>query len=130
VERKFFLCRLKDSDWFFLPGGHVENDESARKALQRELKEEIGLEQCKIGSFIGACENIFFLENQDRQQELNVVFLVSISENILINTIEDHLEYVAVFKKDLLNYDIRPIALKECIINYFNDEKIFFREIE
>ena len=38
---EIILCQTKDAKWFFLPGGHIEDGESARATLLRELREEI-----------------------------------------------------------------------------------------
>lgn len=38
------VCKRKDKDYYFLPGGHIEFGESAENALKREIKEELNLE--------------------------------------------------------------------------------------
>ena len=35
------VCRMKDKNWWFLPGGRIKTNESSLTALQRELAEEI-----------------------------------------------------------------------------------------
>ena len=55
---EILLCRSKGGRHYFLPGGLVEFNEPAKKALARELKEELNI-SIKEMFFIGAIENIF-----------------------------------------------------------------------
>tara|TARA_B110000459_G_C16623323_1_gene503239 strand:+ start:5804 stop:6022 length:219 start_codon:yes stop_codon:yes gene_type:complete len=53
-QDKILLCKTVDIDlnFYYMPGGHIENGESAEIALHRELQEETGFE-CKITKFLG-----------------------------------------------------------------------------
>lgn len=126
---EIILCRVKDAKWFFLPGGHIEDGESARSALLRELKEEIGESDYKITSFIGACENIFSLEEDLFQHEINIVFKVEVPSDLNVGTKEDHIEFVNVSKHDLKDCKILPATLKEGLLDWVEDEKSFLKEI-
>ncbi len=57
----------------YLPGGHVEFGESAPRALQRELAEELGVE-VTVGPFLGAVEHSFTTDDGRRHAEINLVF--------------------------------------------------------
>ena len=126
---EIILCRVKDAKWFFLPGGHIENGESARTALLRELHEEIGSSNYKINSFIGVCENIFSLEKDVLQHEINIIFKVDVPNELKINTKEDHIEFVSIAKNNLKDYKILPVTLKDGLIEWLGNEEPFLKEI-
>jgi len=126
---EIILCRVKDAKWFFLPGGHIEDGESARTALLRELHEEIGSSNYKINSFIGVCENIFSLEKDVLQHEINIIFKVDVPNELKVNTKEDHIEFVSIAKNNLKDYKILPATLKDGLIEWLENEKPFLKEI-
>lgn len=126
---EIILCRSNGADWFFLPGGHVENGESARDALTRELKEEMGNFDFLVTSPIGICENIFKLDENLHQQEINIIFEVKINDKIKIDSLENHIEFKKISRKDFNNYKILPLAIKEGIIEWLDNKKFFFKEI-
>ena len=126
---EIILCRVKNAEWFFLPGGHIEDGESARATLLRELHEEIGASDYKITSFIGVCENIFPLEDDVSQHEINIIFKVDVPQEVQMNTKEDHIEFVNISVNDLKNYKILPAALKDGVLEWLKDGKPFLKEI-
>lgn len=126
---EIILCRVKDAKWFFLPGGHVEDGESARNSLLRELKEEIGDGDYDISSFIGACENIFSLEENLFQHEINIVFKVNVPSTLKVGTKEDHIEFVTIPKGTLKDYKILPAPLKEGLMTWLETNEPFLKEL-
>lgn len=121
------LCRVKNKDWYFLPGGHIEDGESAKTALLRELREEMGEGDYTISSFIGVCENIFPLEEGLSQHEMNIVFRVDVPADFEPKAREEHIEFVCIAKNDLANHNILPAHLKEGIVEWFKDGKTFLK---
>ena len=75
---EIILCRTKNADYFFLPGGHIEDGESTMTALLRELNEETGVSNFKATSFVGVCENVFSQEEGISQHETNIVIKVDV----------------------------------------------------
>ncbi len=119
------LCKVKGADWFFLPGGHVENGEIARDSLLRELKEELGENIYKIGSFLGSVENIFSLEDKTTQHEINLIFEVEIPDSFNPKSTENDLEFTQVKVEEIGNYNILPKQLKESLINWTISGSLF-----
>ena len=66
------LCHNRKKKNYFLPGGHIEFNEAAKAALQREIKEETGLKN-SVGRFLGASEHAFKYKGR-RVCEINIVF--------------------------------------------------------
>ena len=70
------VCHNLKKSNTFLPGGHVEWNESAPESLRREIVEEIGLKS-RVGRFLGACEHAYLWKKR-RVCEINLVFELNI----------------------------------------------------
>ncbi|MFA5080162.1 MAG: NUDIX domain-containing protein [Candidatus Paceibacterota bacterium] len=123
------LCHVKGKDWYFLAGGHIENGESAKQGLLRELKEEIGENDYTISSFVGVCENIFSLDENISQQEVNIIFQVNIPEGTMIFSKEDDLEFITIKKEEFANYKILPEKMKNGIQEWMKTSAPFLKEL-
>src|SRR3989344_2064302 len=71
-EDYILLCQNKREGYWYLPGGHVEKEESAAEALAREIKEETGADAA-VGAFAGAYENAF-IQKKKKVFEINLFF--------------------------------------------------------
>ena len=70
------VCHNLKKSNTFLPGGHVEWNESARESLRREIVEEVGLKS-RVGRFLGACEHTYLWKKR-QVCEINIVFELNI----------------------------------------------------
>ncbi len=120
---RILVCRRKGKDYYFFPGGHVDFGEQAEKALERELKEELNLD-IKSNSFLGAVENLF-REDGEFHHELNLVFQVE-AENAADKSREDHLDFFFLEMEDFAEEDVFPVALKDSVIKWTKDKKVFW----
>ena len=126
---EIILCHVKDADWYFLPGGHVENGESAKKTLLRELNEEIGDGEYKIKDYIGTCECVFPLLSDTLQHEINMIFLVEVPVGFVADSQEGHLEFIKVKKEDLFKYNILPDDIGSSLRKWQQDGLPFFKSL-
>ncbi len=123
------LCRTLDlkRNFYFLPGGHIEHQESAETALIRELKEETGNE-FYIKRFLGCLEHSFEPGHNSicHNHEYNLMFEVSsnkLSSKDKIPQIEKNIEVVWVPFNQLSELDFRPGQfLIEIISKWLNNE--------
>ena len=121
---KILLHHGLDKDHYTLPGGRVKDGESTITALQREMKEEMGLdtEYVRPFSFI---ENFFEMDGKLYHELLVTHELEFKDESIynkkLIMPIEEEekgkIEFIWYNVEDLDKIQFVPIKLKELIKN-------------
>jgi ADP-ribose pyrophosphatase YjhB (NUDIX family) len=75
-ERHVLLCRGKKAKHMYLPGGHIEYRETAKYALAREIREELGI-VAEVGQFLGCCEHTF-MQHEAWHAEINLIFEVTL----------------------------------------------------
>lgn len=91
---RVLLCHTKGAANTYLPGGHVEFKESARAALCREIKEEMGLDST-AGRFLGAVEHSFVQKGKPHC-EVNLLFELTVpglDETSCPPSEEDYIEF-------------------------------------
>lgn len=117
-QQHIVLCKTQDRpiNFYFLPGGHIEHQESAEAALLRELLEESGT-VAKIKRFLGCLEYSFELGQNSicHNHEYNFFFEVE-SDTLKIDNkipqLEDHIKLIWMPLSKLKEIDFRPDPLK------------------
>ena len=120
---KILVGRDKGKDYYFFPGGHVDFSETAQSALHRELIEELDISIDKL-SFVGVVENIYS-EEGEKHHELNIVFNVKAGK-VKDKSKEDHIDFFFFDVKRFSEEDIRPIALRDNIVAWLKDRRVFW----
>jgi len=111
---QILLCKTTDlaSNFYFMPGGHIEHGESAENALLRELVEETG-SNGKIKRLLGMMEYSFEPGHSSicHNHEYSFYFEVNLdnlSYGDNLPKLEDNIDLVWVKIEELLNLDFRP----------------------
>ncbi len=121
-EEDILVCQEKNSNYYFLPGGHVEFGEFSKEALLRELQEELFINVSDT-DIIGVVENQYSTRGEDRQ-EINFIYKIDYSD-INIKSKEEHIDFYFLPINSLEKEDVRPKDLKEAIIKWNKDKKFF-----
>ena len=120
---KILVCQNVERKYYFFPGGHVDFGESAKNALAREIKEELGL-KIKNYSFIGGSEHLF-TEDGKKHHEISLVFEVK-ADKIKLKSREDHIEFFLKTKKELSKERVLPKVLIKAILKWLKNKKPFW----
>ena len=122
-DNKLLVCENKKGGHYFLPGGHIEFGESAKNALVREIKEELGVEG-ELGEMAGIFENAYQL-GDILCHEINLIFSASLSTNN-IKSLEDHIAFHWIGFGEMHDINLLPSKLPEIISEWLKDKKTFF----
>ncbi len=117
-ENRILLAKNKGSEFWYPPGGGLENNESLPECAVREIREELGI-MIKIKSFL------YLQEFQDTEEVcfLETFWLAEPGEEVLEFRFGEPIEEVKWFKKeDLKNTLVFPKILK----NKFWDNLEYF----
>lgn len=124
-DRKILVCQTKDRGYFFLPGGHVEFEETMQEALKRELYEEMEAKLI-VSQFIGSIENIFE-QDSVKKHEVSFVFHVDIDLREVVSK-EEHISFYWLTYQEFIEANILPPAMKDAIIKWTAEKETFFIE--
>lgn len=117
---RYLLCRAKGYDFWFLPGGGVEDGEDALAALRRELKEETGLD-IHHPTFVATVQNRF-QERESLQNEVNLVFQATLAEDTVVSSLEDHIEVQLFDVGALASLVFLPESLHQLLLKHARGE--------
>lgn len=114
--------------FYYLPGGHIELNESAEAAVLREIYEETGFDSY-IERFLGVLEHSWSFPGDEvccHTHEINLIFKVNLKEVdglIPISQKEEHVAFHWVPLKEICDIDFRPESLKNILPQWLADQK-------
>jgi 8-oxo-dGTP pyrophosphatase MutT (NUDIX family) len=73
-SNKICICRNKSNGKIWFPGGGINKGEKQYEALLREIEEETGLKQIKVGKLLGLFENFFYYQPTDEAMHAFLFF--------------------------------------------------------
>lgn len=100
------------ADTWDIPGGRMQFGESLREALQREMREETGLELDRIGIVLNV--STFFPGNNPDNQIVRIVFAVSTKPGEVILS-DEHQDTVWVDPSELASYQLYSPVVKMAV---------------
>ena len=112
---------------YYLPGGHIEWQESAQAAVVREIREEIGY-SATVERFLGIVEHAWNFPGNTvccHTHEINLIFNMDVPDLHLKSIIpqqEDHVAVCWIPLSDLMTIDLRPQALKTCLMEWLKNK--------
>ncbi len=118
TDSAVLLCRNVAKGYHYLPGGHVEFDESAPCALAREFLEETGL-TFNPGPLLAVAEVRFHAHGKPHH-EINLVFHVEhppTSSPLHIPSLEPEIAFDWLLPSQIPSLDLRPDILKSWLLS-------------
>ena len=108
-ENKVLLCKNKKGGHYFLPGGHVEFNDSIEKTIYKEMAEELGLKKEQISNitYLNYLEQMF-INNGENHHEFNIIFTAKIPLDTNIVSKENHIDFEWINTKDIKNIKLLP----------------------
>jgi ADP-ribose pyrophosphatase YjhB (NUDIX family) len=110
---RVLLAQPSGDGWFFLPGGHVELGESVTAALRRELTEELGVADARVGGLLAVTETKYH-DARGHHHEVNLVFHVE-ATGVEDRSQEAHIDFRWVDRSALDDLEIRPAPIAEVL---------------
>lgn len=126
-EDKFLIMRVNKSNYYHIPGGHIEIGEDSEQALIREIKEEIGCNVQKANLF--EIQENFWIRDDKKCHGIEFYYIVQPKELLPMKNYEKIeidkgekklLEFKWVTSDELRNIDLRPINIRDMLINKEN----------
>ena len=117
-ENKFLIMRVDKTSYYHIPGGHIEIGESSEQAVIREIKEEIGCDVQEARLF--SIQENFWLRNTKRYHGIEFYYIIQMQDYEKIENDkgkEKLLEFKWFSPKELKDIDLRPINIRDMLIN-------------
>jgi len=118
-DDKILLAHAKGAYNTFMPGGHIEKDEFARDALERELGAN-----SRVGDFVGILEYFYWFKDNSEVQEINVIFSAEL-DDYDVTSQEGKLEFIWVNRNELTTAKLLPEPLPMLLHNWMQNQNSF-----
>lgn len=122
------LNKSVDGDFWFIPGGRIEEGEDSHTAIIREIKEELN-QDIHVHGLVCTIEN-FFIENTQKYHEICFYYRVTIPEpwdgNKIIQDGKNKLEYAWLPINSINKETTYPAIIKDVISGSNTEKHIIF----
>jgi 8-oxo-dGTP pyrophosphatase MutT (NUDIX family) len=113
------ICRNRKVGNLYFPGGHIEFGETGAEALEREVREEMGVEST-AKEFLGCCEHRFDQHGKPHA-EINLVYVLdipSVSPGGSTPSCENWITFDWMPVGELASSAVEPAALRGCVLDW------------
>jgi ADP-ribose pyrophosphatase YjhB (NUDIX family) len=110
---RILLCKSIKHQYLYLPGGHIEFGEPAKRSLEREFLEECGLAVRATELLVVSEES--FDSSRRTHHEVNVVFHVEWPNETRLGAVQSRepgISFEWVPLSDVADRDVRPPSIK------------------
>lgn len=121
-DGKVLLAYVKSDEYFFLPGGHVEQDESIFHTLEREICEETGL-VATAGELVLVFEHSWE-GKKGSVHEINFIIACEVSDSTELSSNEPHLDFKWVSVEDLHTIKFLPTEIVSSIRAFAEGKRV------
>ena len=115
------ICRNREVGNLYFPGGHIEFGETGAEALEREVREEMGLES-SAKEFLGCCEHRFDQHGKPHA-EINLVYALeipSVAPGQTAPSCEDWIAFDWMPFDELASSAVEPAALRDHVLEWYD----------
>ncbi len=113
------ICRNRKVGNLYFPGGHIEFGETGAEALEREVREEMGVEST-AREFLGCCEHRFE-QHGNPHAEINLVYALDIPSIVPGQTApscEDWIAFEWMPVEELASSVVEPAVLRDRVLRW------------
>ena len=83
---KICICKNKSNGKIWFPGGGIDVGEAMTDALLREVDEETGLKNVRVGNLLGSFENFFYYQPNDEAMHAFLFFYECSTDETILKT--------------------------------------------
>ena len=118
---KILIEKNQNVDFSVIPGGRVKTLENSKKALIREINEELGLDLSNEKFELTAIIENFFIFDSKKYHELYFVYKVELTKEYILqdgmlNLDSQDSNYYLLKQKEFQKENILPSVLKEIVL--------------
>ena len=122
-EGKFLILLRTNDEFWECPKGHIEEDESHRETIKRELMEECKLKEFAVKDKIGELVFSFISKKTGKHKTRIITYYHIISHTNLIEISEEHQACLWVGQEDFLA-KLKFDDIKNLLKEYFDKIQI------
>lgn len=121
---KFLIMRVNKTNYYHIPGGHIEIGEDSKTGVIREIKEEIGCDVQEARLF--AIQENFWTRNEKECHGIEFYYIIKPKHKLEMKDYERVendkgeemlLEFKWVTSEELKDIDLRPNNIRNMLIN-------------